>query len=174
MKILNHFIGTLGADPRGGTSADGKKWASFRLAVAHDGYNPNTGQYEEFDTTWFDVSAFGVLAANVNASLHKGDQVLVIGRLRMRDWSTEEKSGTTPQIIAEAIGPNIRFGVSNFQKMSRRRDAEEAQETDAQSGDEVALQADPVTGELTNSDNSAGAAQLVGAGQFADGGEPPF
>lgn len=121
MKILNHFIGTVGSDVRVGVSAEDKRWASFRMAVSHDAFNPQTGAFEEYETSWFDVSAFGALASDLGASVRKGDPVVVVGRLRLREWSTEDKSGVTPQIIAEAVGHNLRFGVSSFQRTARKK-----------------------------------------------------
>lgn len=130
MKILNHFIGTVGSEPRAGTTADGKRWLSFRMAVSQDGFNPSTGAFEEYDTTWFDVSAFGALAENLFASLHKGEPVIVVGRLRVREWQTEEKSGSTPQVVAEMVGHNMRFGATRFSRAAKRPDGgETAQET---------------------------------------------
>lgn len=121
MKITNHLIGTIGSDPRTGTLTDGRPYAGFRLAVNHDYFNSETGQYEEGDTSWYDVAVYGMMAQSVACSLSKGDPVLVIGRLRVREWDTGTKSGIAVEIVADAIGHNLRFGTGSFKRPGRKR-----------------------------------------------------
>ncbi|MBD8020314.1 single-stranded DNA-binding protein [Brevibacterium gallinarum] len=121
MKQVNYFVGTAGADCQSGTLSDGRVWASFRLAVNFGFYDNEKGEYREIDTSWFDVSCYGDLALHVNSSVHKGDAVIVAGRLRIREWTdtTGTKSGKNPQIIAEAVGHNLRFGTANWARSTR-------------------------------------------------------
>lgn len=126
MRVSNHFVGTVGSEPRPGTLPDGRPYANFRMAVNHEFYNPETKKYQEGDTSWFDVAVYGTTGQNVASTVKKGDPVIVIGRLRVRDWETGEKSGTSAEIIAEAVGQNLRFGTGSFQRSGRRRTEETA------------------------------------------------
>lgn len=120
MKQLNYFVGTAGSDCRHGTLTDGRAWASFRLAVNFGFYDTEKGEYREIDTSWYDVSCYGDLAPNVMASVHKGDAVIVAGRLRIREWTDDNgKSGRSAQIVAEAVGHNLRFGTAKWARNIR-------------------------------------------------------
>ena len=59
--------------------------------------------------------------------------MIVTGRVRIRDWETEEKSGTSIEIDAEAIGHDLTWGRATFTrsviaKSTTRDDASEASE----------------------------------------------
>src|SRR5690606_7614723 len=57
---------------------------------------------------------FRQLAANAVGSIFKGQRVLVTGRLRVRDWVSGEKGGTTIEVDADALGHDLTFGTSAF------------------------------------------------------------
>ncbi|MBL8845462.1 MAG: single-stranded DNA-binding protein [Hyphomicrobium zavarzinii] len=73
------FIGRVGSDPELKTSAEGKPWAAFNVAVGKDEA-----------TQWVRVAVFGARAEELAGPLKKGDRVYVEGNLTMRTW---EKSG---------------------------------------------------------------------------------
>ncbi|MGD9606123.1 MAG: single-stranded DNA-binding protein, partial [Leucobacter sp.] len=50
------------------------------------------------------------------ASFRKGERVIVSGRLRVRKWENDEKSGTSVEVEADALGHDLRWGVSRFEK----------------------------------------------------------
>lgn len=118
MKITNVFIGTVGQDPRSGAFDDGRSWANVRIAVNHDYFNGATGEVVNRGVSWFDVSAYGALARNLAFSVRKGDSIIVVGELRMRDWEKEGRTGTSGTIIADVVGPNLLFGVSKYMRSS--------------------------------------------------------
>ena len=67
------------------------------------------GEWNE-TTSYFNVSAFGSLAENSADSLHKGNRIIVTGRLEQRSWDKEDGTkGTAIELIAEAVGPDLRF-----------------------------------------------------------------
>jgi single-strand DNA-binding protein len=59
------------------------------------------------------------MADYVAGSLVKGDPVLVHGRVSMRDWATETKSGRSVEVVADHIGHDLRFGTSAFKRPGR-------------------------------------------------------
>lgn len=118
MKITNVFIGTAGQDPRSGAFDDGRSWANVRIAVNHDYFNGATGEVVNRGVSWFDVSAYGALARNLAFSVRKGDSIIVVGELRMRDWEKDGRTGTSGTIIADVVGPNLLFGVSKYMRSS--------------------------------------------------------
>ncbi|MCT2989382.1 single-stranded DNA-binding protein, partial [Propionibacterium freudenreichii] len=66
------------------TSGEGYSFASFRLAAT-----PRIrrgGEWTDGETVWTTVQAVNRTAENVRASVHKGEAVVVVGRLRARRW----------------------------------------------------------------------------------------
>lgn len=66
------------------------------------------------DTNWYTVTAFRRLAVHTVGSVFKGQRVLVTGRLRVREWQTDDKSGIAIEIDADALGHDLTFGTSAF------------------------------------------------------------
>ncbi|SMY12788.1 single-stranded DNA-binding protein [Brevibacterium jeotgali] len=114
MKITNVFVGTVGHEPRSGAFEDGRAWANVRIAVNHDYFNGATGEVVNRGVSWFDVNAYGALAKNMAYCVHKGDSIIVVGELRLRDWEKEGRTGTSGTIVADVVGPNLLFGVAKF------------------------------------------------------------
>jgi single-strand DNA-binding protein len=48
----------------------------------------------------------------------KGERIVVSGRLKVRDWDNGERSGTSVEIEASAIGHDLTFGTSAFERRS--------------------------------------------------------
>lgn len=98
--------GVVGVEPHD-VGSGGVRVLKFRLASNQSRYNASTRQWEDVGTNWFNVAAFRALASNVAASVHKGDRVIVTGRLRITTWTNGEKSGTSADIDADTIGPDL-------------------------------------------------------------------
>jgi single-stranded DNA-binding protein len=50
------------------------------------------------------------LADNVATQIRKGSAVVIIGDLKVREWEANGRTGTTAEVTASAIGPNLVFG----------------------------------------------------------------
>ncbi len=111
--------GVIATEPKNIVTEDGLKITSFRLASQQRRYDRAQGKWVDADTNWFTVTAFRQLAENAQASLSKGDRVIVRGRLRMRDWTSGERSGVTVEIEADAIGHDLVWGQSAYRKVAR-------------------------------------------------------
>lgn len=97
----------------------GVPFTTFRVASAQRRFDRASGAWVEAGTNWYTVSAFRGLAEHTHQSLHKGDRVLLTGRLRLRAWDTGVKQGTSAEIDAEAIGHDLLWGTTRFEKVSR-------------------------------------------------------
>lgn len=76
-----------------------------------------TGEWKDLDSNWYSVVTFRRLAGNVVASIHKGDRVIITGRLSVREYETADgKKGTSVEIIADAIGHDLNFGTASYSK----------------------------------------------------------
>lgn len=117
----------------------GTPFVTFGIAQNRTRREPN-GDVVNLGTSFYEVVAFRALGVNALASVHKGDPVVVHGRLRISDWDEDGHTRTKAQIDATSIGHNLTFGVSAFTK--RRRVAPASQ-------DRVDLEVNGVTVQVT-------------------------
>ena len=106
--------GLVATTPRHLVTQDGLPITSFRLAASTKKFDKQTNRWTEGETNWFTVTSFRQLAINSATSVSKGDRVLVMGRLRVRDWDNGERAGTSVEIEAETLGHDLVWGSSTF------------------------------------------------------------
>jgi single-strand DNA-binding protein len=110
------LIGLVATDPRHIQTGDKLSITSFRLASSQRRFDRAKQEWVDGDTNWYTITTFRQLAINVAASLKKGERVVVTGRLRIRDWENGEKSGTTVDIEADAVGHDLSWGSTLFSR----------------------------------------------------------
>jgi len=98
--------------------------ASMRVAVTPR--IRREGQWRDGETTWYSVTCWRSLAENVAASVHKGDAVLVHGRLRTESWqrSDDQPPSTTLMVEATSVGHDLTRGTSAFLRSQRAERSE--------------------------------------------------
>ena len=127
--------GVVGSDPRVHVTTQGLAITSFRLASTRRYFDRAKGTWEDGETNWYTVSGFRQLAHTAAASVHKGDRVVVHGRLRLRAWESGEKSGTAVEIEADSIGHDLAWGITALTKVRRESTADADQPaTNVESG----------------------------------------
>ncbi|KAD4007227.1 single-stranded DNA-binding protein [Arthrobacter yangruifuii] len=158
--------GYVATDLRRNTTDNGLAVASFRMCTTERRYDRDTGGWLDGQTNWYAVSLFRQLATNAAFSIHKGDRVVVTGRLRLRQWTTEDgRSGTSADIDADTVGHDLMWGTASFRRTAStgtdaslggdRADGGVGAETGTGSGlggdpdlEESLGRLDPLTGEL--------------------------
>jgi single-strand DNA-binding protein len=110
------LTGIIATDPRALVTQTGLSITSFRLASTQRRYDRVKGEWVDGDTNWYTVTAFRQLADNVLASLRKGQRVVVTGRVRIRSWESGERTGMTVEVDADAIGHDLVWGRSTFER----------------------------------------------------------
>lgn len=106
--------GIVATTPRHITTSEGLAITSFRLASNRRRFDPEVNRWVDLHTNWFTVVAFRSLAENAEKSIHKGDRVVVAGRVRVRDWDNDSSSGTAVEIEADALGHDLLWGTSDY------------------------------------------------------------
>lgn len=103
--MLNQIVimGRLGKDPELRRTQSGVAVATFNVAVDRDFKDKATGQRA---TDWITCVAWRSTAEFVEKYFAKGSQVLVAGRLQMREWT--DKDGNK-RISAEVQAENVYF-----------------------------------------------------------------
>ena len=132
--MAEHLVvrGLIATDPRLIEADNGLSILSFRLAAPQRRFDSESGKWISDQTNWFSVSSFRKLAEISHAALAKGDRVVISGRLKVRDWDNGERSGTSVEIEAEAIGHDLTFGTTEFRRAEPAEEEHEDSEAELQ------------------------------------------
>jgi single-strand DNA-binding protein len=102
-------MGNLVADPTQKVTANGLKITQFRIVQSGRRVDRNTGEWVSTDPVFMSVACWRQLGDNVAKTLHKGDTVIVVGRLKMREY--DDANGgprrTFYEVDAQAVGPDL-------------------------------------------------------------------
>jgi single-strand DNA-binding protein len=121
---MNDMATTVGAnlveDPELRFTTCGQPVANLRLASTERRYDRQTGQWTDGPTTYLRGTVWGAPAQNVAESLHKGDRVVVVGRLRQRDYETRDgEKRSTHELDIDEIGASLRYATADLHKATR-------------------------------------------------------
>ncbi len=92
--------------------------ANFRMAATNGYQDRRTQQWVE-RTTYINVSAWRGLGEHVAASVRKGQPVVVVGRLRQREYDKDGQRMTVVEVDAEVVGHDLNRGSSQFVRAPR-------------------------------------------------------
>lgn len=108
--------GWIGADPVTYPAGDGSV-TKFRVAHTPRRYRRSTGEWYDGETQWYSVSAWRQLGTHCQRSLHKGDPVVVQGRLGQRTYTNRDGIDVvTLELEALAVGHDLSLGISSFSR----------------------------------------------------------
>jgi single-strand DNA-binding protein len=114
------LIGNITRDPELRFTPSGQATATFGLAVNRRWQNRQTNDWEEA-TSFFDVVCWREMAENASESLTRGSRVIVTGRLEQRSWESQEGDKRSKiEVIADEIGPSLRWATAEVRKNDRR------------------------------------------------------
>lgn len=109
MESQIHLQGNLVADPAQRVVAGGAKVTRFRIASRGRRFDKGTNAWVDTDPVYMSVSCWRQLGDNVMTTLHKGDTVVVVGRLTMREYDDPSGGGrrTFYEVDASSVGPDL-------------------------------------------------------------------
>jgi single-strand DNA-binding protein len=137
MSNTTTVTGNLTREPEIRYTRDGQASTVLGVAVNRRWQSKETKEWEEA-TSFFDVVCWRELAENVALSLVKGSRVIVTGRLEQRSWETDEgEKRSKVEIVADEIGPSLRFATADVQRNVRHESTEAGT-----SGEEASLNAE--------------------------------
>lgn len=100
--------GNCTSEPEQKFSQSGVAVASFSVAVTSRRKNAS-GEWENGDTSFYDVTCFNRLAENVSESVRKGQRVVVAGQLKQSKWEKDGQARSKIEIIADEVGLSLRW-----------------------------------------------------------------
>jgi|SRR5450755_80001 len=114
------ITGNLGGDPEMRYTPTGQAVTSFSVGATERKKNRETDKYENGETTWYRVIAWGYLAENVAASLTSGARVIAFGTLVCRSWENREgEKRQTWEITADSIGADLTYATVKIARSTR-------------------------------------------------------
>jgi len=85
------------------------KFTDSGMATVRFGVATSRKIKERETTSFYEVIAFGKTAENVQASLSKGNRVLVTGRLEVRNWEKQDGTkATTVEVVADEVAADLK------------------------------------------------------------------
>jgi single-strand DNA-binding protein len=151
------LVGNVASEVRNISTDRGTAITSFRFAHTPRRIDRQTGRWGDGHTSFYSVTCWRSLAEHGKESLHKGDPVIVVGRLRIRDWKNDDgRTGRDAEIDAITVGHDLVRGKSTFMRATRER-IDQADEADMA----ASLRMELLVAEQ---------AQAAGEGSEADGG----
>ncbi len=117
-------VGNVTRDPELRFTPSGQATVSFGLTVNRRWQNRQTQEWVEA-TSFFDVVAWRDLATHAAESVARGMRVIVTGRLEQRSWETPEgDKRSRVEIVADDIGPSLRFATAEVHRIAREQDSQ--------------------------------------------------
>jgi single-strand DNA-binding protein len=111
--------GYVARDPRFRITASGISNVSLRVAYTPRRVDRETGEWTDGATSFVSVVCWRTLADNVARCLHKGEPVLVKGRLQVRPYEKDGVSRLAVEVEATSVGHDLARGVASFQRPRR-------------------------------------------------------
>ena len=96
---------------------DGNEMAGFLVISTERRFDKNVGDWVDGRKFSVWVTCWRRLARNVAASLAKGDEVIVSGRLRTREYEDGGKTRYTTELDAYAVGPNLSRAIVDVRRI---------------------------------------------------------
>ncbi|WP_426363911.1 single-stranded DNA-binding protein [Streptomyces sp. E-08] len=93
--------------------------ARFRFAVTARRWDRESGLWSDGNTSFYTVSAWRSLGANLAASVSVGEPLVVQGRLRVREEERDGQRRTFVDVAALAVGHDLSRGTAAFRRAAR-------------------------------------------------------
>ncbi len=110
------IIGNISRDAEMKMTASGLEVANFTVAA--------NGAKKDDPVVWVRCSVFGKRAAALTKFLTKGTKVFVRGEFKLREWKSNDKSGTDFEVNADEV--ELCGGGTKASASDRRSDADES------------------------------------------------
>jgi single-strand DNA-binding protein len=122
-------VGTLVSDMRPRrVGPDGTLVLNFRVACNERRFDKASESWMDGESLYLSVSCWRRLAENA-ASLVKGDPLIIRGKLRTREWTTEQgERRSVVELEANAIGPDLARCTATVRKQRREEPPRAADE----------------------------------------------
>ena len=134
-ESLITLAGWLGGDVKYYEKGD-VKVAHLRVGTTPRRFDKDKGEWTDAETQWYAVTAWRQLAENCMNALHRGDPVVVHGRVKAQAWTNNAGVQVTGfEVEAAFVGHDLNRGVSTFQRTAVTARPEAPVEVDTSTGE---------------------------------------
>src|SRR5690606_34782211 len=113
------LIGNLTADPELRFTPSGAAVANFTVASTPRTFDRQSGEYRDGEPLFMRCALWRDPAENVAQSLHRGDRVIVTGRLKQRNFEKDGQKRSVIELDVDEIGPSLRYATASVNKAGR-------------------------------------------------------
>jgi single-strand DNA-binding protein len=112
-----HIAGYVATEPKFKKVAGDTSSARLRVAYTARRRDKETGEWGDGPTSFVNIQCWRTLADNVSMSVHKGEPVLIMGRLQIRRFEDAEGAPRTAvEVEASSVGHDLTRGVAQFSR----------------------------------------------------------
>jgi single-strand DNA-binding protein len=131
---------------------------NFRVASTARRFDRQTGTWIDGDSLFLKVTCWRQLADNVAASVHKGDPIVVTGRVFTKSYEKDGQRRSSYEMEAHSVGHDLARGTSEFirpQRANPTYQVDDPRDDDSAAGSDFADEEfEPSTGELVGAGSS--------------------
>jgi len=112
-----HLAGYVATEPKFKKVAGDTSSVRLRVAYTARRRDKETGEWGDGPTSFVTIQCWRTLADNVSMSVHKGEPVLIMGRLQIRRFEDAEGAPRTAvEVEASSVGHDLTRGVAQFSR----------------------------------------------------------
>jgi len=115
------LVGNLVDDPELRFTPSGAAVANFRVASTPRTFDKQSGEWKDGESMFLTCTVWKQYAENVAETLQRGMRVIVQGRLKQRNYETQQgEKRTVFEIDVEEVGPALRSATAKVTKTQRQ------------------------------------------------------
>jgi single-strand DNA-binding protein len=114
------IVGNLTADPELRYTQTGLAVANFTVASTPRVFDRQSNDWKDGDPLFMRCSIWREFAEQVQASLVKGNRVIVTGNLKQRTYEKDGQKHTVMELEVLEIGPSLRYATAQVQRVQRQ------------------------------------------------------
>jgi single-strand DNA-binding protein len=118
-ETLLTIVGNLTADPELRYTQNGVAVANLTVASTPRHFDKNSNEWVDDDALFMRCNVWKEFAEHVSGSLHKGDRVIVQGRLKQRSYETKEgEKRTVMELEVDEMAPSLRYATAQVLRVT--------------------------------------------------------
>lgn len=133
MSTAITIVGNLTDDPELKFTPSGAAVANFSIAETTRTFDRQANEWKDGNVNYYRCAAWRELAENVAESLQKGQQVIVVGALEVKNFDRQDGSkGTSANVTIAEIGPSLRFATAKVTRKASQGGGQSRQQQPTQ------------------------------------------
>ncbi len=117
---LMAIVGNVVDQPRMRRTKSGHAVSNFRVASTSRRFDREQERFVDNATLFVNVTCWRAMAENVDASVRKGQPIIVYGRFYSREYTMNEQVRISYELEATAVGHDLARGLSSFERVYRQ------------------------------------------------------